>query len=52
MYGSNNNTHYDYFDYIDDNKKIVQYEPDSDMEFIEFKSLMKKEWGERKRCFF
>lgn len=52
MYGLNNNKHYDYFDYIDDDKKIVQYEPDSDMDFVEFKALMKKEWNERKKCFF
>ena len=52
MYGSNNHKHYDYFDYIDDNKKIVQYEPDSDMNFVEFKALIKKEWNERKKYFF
>ena len=45
MYDANNEKHYDYFDYLDDNKKIVQYEPDSDMDFIEFKERMKKEWN-------
>jgi len=50
MYDNENSYHYDYFDYIDDNGKIEQYEPDSDMEFIEFKKLMKKEWREMKRC--
>lgn len=45
MYGLDNEKHYDYFDYIDDNEKIVQYEPDSDMGFVEFKELMKKEWN-------
>lgn len=50
MYDNENKYHYDYFDYIDDNGKIEQYEPDSDMEFIEFKKLMRKEWREVKRC--
>jgi len=36
MYGKHNPNHYDYFDYIDDENKIKQYEPDSDMEFLEF----------------
>lgn len=47
MYGLDNVKHYDYFDYIDDDKKIVQYEPDSDMNFLEFKDLIKKEWNNR-----
>jgi hypothetical protein len=46
MYDQNNNFHYDYFDYIDDDGKKQQYEPDSDMDFIEFKKLMKREWSE------
>ena len=50
MYDNENTYHYDYFDYIDDNGKIEQYEPDSDMEFIKFKKLMKKEWREMKKC--
>jgi len=48
MYDLNNEKHYDYFDYLDDNKKIVQYEPDSDMSFVEFKERMKKEWDNLK----
>ena len=48
MYGLDNEKHYDYFDYIDDDKKIVQYEPDSDMNFVEFKKRMKKEWDNKK----
>lgn len=44
IYDGNNNTHYDYFDYIDDDGKIQQYEPDSDMEFIKFKEIIKQEW--------
>ena len=50
MYGLDNQKHYDYFDYLDDNKKIVQYEPDSDMDFVEFKELMKKEFNNLKTC--
>ena len=41
-----NTAHYDYFDYIDGNNDRQQYEPDFDMEFIEFKKLMRKEWLE------
>lgn len=44
MYDENNNTHYDYFDYIDDNGNKQQYEPDSDMDFVSFKELIKNEW--------
>jgi hypothetical protein len=47
MYSLDNKKHYDYFDYIDDNKNIVQYEPDSDMDFVKFKELMKKEWDNK-----
>ena len=39
-------THYDYFDYIGENGETLQFEPDSDMDFISFKELMKKEWSE------
>jgi len=53
MYNNENMVHYDYFDYIDDNGKTEQYEPDSDMDFIQFKTLMKKEWSEKivAKCF-
>jgi len=47
MYEKNDTTHYDYFDYLDDNGNIQQYEPDSDMDFVEFKNLMKQEWDNR-----
>jgi len=46
MYNHGNKTHYDYFDYLDQSGKTQQYEPDSDMDFLEFKALMKKEWLE------
>ena len=47
MYDKHNKIHYDYFDYIDVSGNIKQYEPDSDMHFIEFKKHMRKEWNER-----
>jgi hypothetical protein len=47
MYEKGDTTHYDYFDYLDDNGNIQQYEPDSDMDFVEFKKLMKQEWDNR-----
>ena len=51
MYEQENTTHYDYFDYVDDNGEIKQYEPDSDMDFVEFKKLMKEEWNNRPKNF-
>ena len=45
MYGLDNAKHYDYFDYIDDNKNIVQYEPDSDSDFAKFKEIIRTEWN-------
>jgi len=47
MYGEKNSIHYDYFDYIDDTGAKQQYEPDSDMDFLVFKELMKEEWDAR-----
>jgi len=46
MYKQGNITHYDYFDYLDADGKVQQYEPDFDMDFVEFKALMRKEWLE------
>ena len=46
MYESSDKDHHDYFDYIESNKGIQYFEPDSDMDFIEFKKTMKKEWLE------
>ena len=45
MYDNENTMHYDYFDYLDDERNIKQYEPDSDMDFISFKNKMKEEWN-------
>jgi hypothetical protein len=47
MYDNENSTHYDFFDYLDENSEIQKYEPDSDMDFVSFKELMKKEWNNR-----
>ena len=44
MYDIEDIIHYDFFDYININGKINKYEPDSDMDFIKFKNLIKKEW--------
>ena len=44
MYESENEKHYDYFDYLDNNGNIQKYEPDSDMDYISFRELIQKEW--------
>jgi hypothetical protein len=49
MYNENNKAHYDYFDYLDDKGNKQQYEPDSDMDFIDFKKLIMREWKARPR---
>lgn len=48
MYSQNDQQHYDYFDYLDNTNTVQQYEPDSDMDFVEFKERMRKEWENRK----
>jgi len=48
MYDAKDNAHYDYFDYINGKGNIELYEPDSDMDFIKFKELMKQEWTNTK----
>ncbi len=47
LYDDSNSVHYDYFDYLDLDGVIRHYEPDSDMDFISFKKLMKQEWYEQ-----
>ena len=47
MYGEKNRIHYDYFDFVSEDGHLEQYEPDSDMDFVDFKILMKKEWNEK-----
>jgi hypothetical protein len=49
MYPGGDKMHYDYFDYIDSDGKEQPYEPDSDMEFLAFKELIRKEWAARPR---
>ena len=44
MYDAKDKTHYDFFDYLDQEGAVKQYDPDSDMDFVAFKALMKKEW--------
>jgi hypothetical protein len=44
MYDEKDKAHYDYFDYIDGSGRIQPYEPDSDMDFVKFKELMRQEW--------
>ena len=46
MYKQDNTSHYDYFDYIDADRKIQKFEPDSDMDFLDFKATLKREWLE------
>jgi hypothetical protein len=48
LYDSDNNVHYDYFDYLDNDNNIQTYEPDSDMDFVEFKKIIRAEWESRK----
>ena len=45
LYGEEDHGHYDFFDFINANKTIDQYEPDSDMEFLAFKKTMQEEWS-------
>jgi hypothetical protein len=52
MYENHDTAHYDYFDYLDADGKTQQYEPDSDMGFLEFKKTMKAEWKGRRRSWF
>jgi hypothetical protein len=47
MYESSDTAHYDYFDYLDGSDTKQQFEPDSDMEFINFKVQMIQEWYQR-----
>ncbi len=44
LYDETDKKHYDYFDYLGDRNAKNQYEPDSDMDFLEFKQCMKTEW--------
>jgi len=43
LYGKKDNNHYEYFDYLDADNKIQQFTPNSDMDFLSFKDILKKE---------
>lgn len=47
MYPGQDSKHYDYFDYLDADGSQQQYEPDSDMDFLDFKARIKSEWDAR-----
>ena len=51
MYDVEDKSHYDYFDYIDEDGNKKQYEPDSDMEFVKFKETIRQEWIARPKTF-
>ena len=50
MYETADNKHYDYFDYLDGSGVQQPFEPNSDMDFIEFKKIIKSEWATKKCC--
>jgi hypothetical protein len=47
MYPETDQTHYPYFDYIGKAGVISQFLPDSDMDFLQFRETMRKEWEAR-----
>lgn len=47
MYTVRDDRHYDYFDFIDADGAQQVYEPDSDMDFLDFKQLILNEWRAR-----
>ncbi|SOD90410.1 cupin domain-containing protein [Spirosoma fluviale] len=46
MYDEADSGHYPFFDFVYDDGTIDQFIPNSDMNFIQFKETMKKEWDE------
>jgi predicted metal-dependent enzyme (double-stranded beta helix superfamily) len=44
MYGEGNTQHYSYFDYLNSQGQEEQFDPNSDMDYLPFKELMKREW--------
>lgn len=46
MYDETDTGHYPFFDYVDDDGTVHQFTPNSDMDFLEFKEIMQKEWNE------
>ena len=49
MYSDDDSEHYKYFDYLGDHTDPDLFTPNSDMDFLEFKELMKKEWYSKNR---
>ena len=47
MYEEEDYLHYDYFDYLDTSGVKHHFEPNSDMDFIEFKNLIREEWNKK-----
>ena len=45
MYAAGNDTHWGYFDYIDEDR-IGHFDPNSDADFLEFRSIMRQEWND------
>jgi len=50
LYDRSDIIHYDFFDYLDGDGNEKQFEPDSDMGFVEFRHIIKAEWQRRPRC--
>lgn len=44
MYNNSDMNHYEYFDYLDSDRNIQPYKPDSDWDYSEFKKLIHAEW--------
>ena len=49
-YEATDNTHYDKFDFRNDDGSIGHFDPNSDMAFGEFKDKMKEEWDQRSKA--
>ncbi|CAF0872582.1 unnamed protein product [Didymodactylos carnosus] len=48
QYGKEDTKHYEYFDYINnDGKSINHFNPISDMDYMEFRDAIKREWTEK-----
>ena len=45
MYDSSDRVHYEYFDYLDESGTVKKFEPDSDMDFVNFRNIIMREWN-------
>jgi len=51
QYGQEDNIHYEYFDYLtNDDLSIAHFDPKSDIDYQDFKALMKPEWHHLKNA--